>query len=161
MKIKVLAITCLFLFSSPTFAEPVIDEALVKSISAEFTQATKDADSSVFEKYLYSGSKITVDMDPAEGVGEVDVPYNDYMQLLAMALPLMQQAEIEEEILSIEVDKAANQATIKEKVSSKLSMMGVRMHDVSVTETIYGIVDGQVKVLVAKEKLISSQQIPE
>ncbi len=138
---------CLILWSGFVVAEPVLDEDTVKGISAEFTQAIKDADITVFEKYLYAESKITVDLHPSNSAGQTEISYDDYMGMMKMALPFMQDADIQFEVLSIVIDNENNQATIKEKTTAMMDMMGVKIKDVSISETTYGIVDGQIKVL--------------
>lgn len=150
---------CLILWSGFAVAEPVLDEDTVKGISAEFTQALKEADIAVFEKYLYAGSKIVVDLDPSNSAGQMEISYDDYMGMMEMALPLMQDADIHAEVLSISIDDENKQATIKEKTTAMMDMMGVKIKDVSVSETTYGIVDGQIKVLVATDQLVSSEQV--
>lgn len=150
---------CLILWSGFAVAEPVLDEDTVMGISAEFTQALKDADITVFEKYLYAESKIVVDLDPSNSAGQMEISYDDYMGMMEMALPLMQDADIHAEVLSISIDDENKQATIKEKTTALMDMMGVKIKDVSVSETTYGIVDGQIKVLVATDQLISSEQV--
>jgi len=150
---------CLILCSGLVAAEPLLDEDTVKGISAEFAQAIKDADIAVFEKYLYAESKITVDLHPSNSAGQMEISYDDYMAMMEMGLPLMQDGNIQFEVLSIIIDNENNQATIKEKTTAMMDVMGVKMKDVSVSETTYGIVDGQIKVLVATDQLISSEQI--
>lgn len=150
---------CLILWSGSAVAEPVLDEDTVKAISAEFTQALKDANIGVFKKYLYTGSKIVVDLDPSNSAGQMEIGYDDYMGMIEMALPLMQDADIQAEVVSISIDNENNQATIKEKTTALMDMMGVRIKDVSISETTYGIVNGQIKVLIATDQLISSEQV--
>jgi len=147
---------CLVLWSGFAVAEPVIDEDTVKGISAEFMAAIENADIGPFKKYLHPTSQIVVDLDPSNSAGEMEISYDDYMGMMEMALPMMQGSEIQDEVLSISVDKAANQATVKEKTTATMDIMGVKIRDVSVSETTYGVIDGQVKVLIAKDQLISS-----
>lgn len=147
---------CVVLWSGIAVAGPVLDEDTVKEISAEFKAAIENADIGPFRKYLYPESKIIVDLDPSNSAGEMEISYTDYMGMIEMALPLMQGSDIQDEILSISVDKAANQATITEKTTATMDIMGVKVRDVSVSETTYGVVDGKVKVLIAKDQLISS-----
>ena len=156
MKTLASLITCLVLWSGFAIAEPVLNEDTVKGISAELTLAAKNADMATFEKYLYSGSKIIVDLDPSLSAGEMEIAYDEYMAMLEMALPMMQDAELYAEILSISVDDKNNQATIREKTIMTADMMGMKIQDVSISETTYGVVRGEIKVLVGKEQLISS-----
>ena len=150
---------CLLLTSGIASAETVLDEDVVRGISVELKQAVLDGDISVFKKYLYPGSKIVVDLDPSNSAGQVEISYADYMGLLEMSLPLMQGADISDEVLSVSVDAENNQATIKEKTIVIMEMMGVKIRDESISETTYGIVDGQIKALSATDELISSEPI--
>lgn len=136
-------------------AEPVLDEDTVKAISREMTGALKNNDISVFEKYLYPGSKIVVDMDPANNSGQTEISYDDYMSLLTMAMQSMQSAEVFDELISISVDEARNQATVEEKTTAVVEMMGIKMKDVSINKTTYGVIDGRIKVLSSEDQLIS------
>ena len=140
-------------------AEPVVDEATVRAISKEFNKAIVNGDLSVFEKYMYPGSKITIDMDPAKDRGNMDISYDDFMQLTTMALEMMEGADVEDEVLSVSVDDASNQATVREKTTATVSMMGIKMRDVSIATTTYGVVNGQIKVLETQDELISSEAI--
>jgi len=159
MNKSISVLICLVLWSGFASAEPVLDEDTVMGISAEFSQAIKDANIEPFRKYLYPESKIVVDLDPSNSAGQVEISYDDYMGMIEMALPMMQDADFHEEVLSISVDDAANQATIKEKTMATMEIMGMKIKDVSISETTYGVVDGQIKVLVATDQLISSGPI--
>ena len=156
MKKLTSVIFCLILWSGFAVAEPVIDEDTVRGISAEFSAAIETADIATFRKYLHPTTKILVDLDPSNSAGEMEISYDDYMGMMEMALPMMQGSDIQEEVLSISVDSANNQATIKEKNIAVMDIMGVKVKDVSISETTYGVIDGQIKVLIAKDQLISS-----
>ena len=137
-------------------AEPVLDEETVKAISQEMLQAVKNGNFAPFQKYMYPGSKIVVDLDPSNSAGQTEISYDEFMSLTQMALGMMQGADIQDEVISISVDERRNQATIVEKTTTVLDMMGTRIRDVSVSETTYGVVDGQIKVLSTEDQLISS-----
>ena len=148
-----------FAVSAPAHAEPVVDEKAVRAISDELIDAAVEGDFSVFEKYMYPGSKITIDLDPAEGRGELEVSYDDFMQLTEMAIDMLQGADIQNEVLSVSVDAAKNQATIREETTSVVTMMGITMRDVSIATTTYGVVKGEIKVLETEDRLISSEAV--
>ena len=114
---------------------------------------------SVFEKYMYEGIRIVIDTDPSNSAGQVEIPYDQFMGLTALALSAMEDADIHIETISIDVDEAKNQATIKEKTIAVVEMMGVKVRDESVGVTTYGVVDGQIKVLSSEDQLISSDII--
>lgn len=147
---------CLVLCSGLAVAEPVLDEGTVKGISAELSLAIENADIAPFKKYLHPTSRIVVDLDPSNSAGEMEISYDDYMGMIEMALPMMQGSDIQEEVISISIDNANNQATVKEKTTAVMDIMGVKLKDVSISETTYGIIDGEIKVLIAKDQLISS-----
>lgn len=149
----------LFLISGLAVAEPVLDEETVRGISAELMTAAKSNDVSVFKKYLYPGSKIVIDTDPSPSAGQVEINYDQYMGLLEMSLALLADADIQDETISVSVNEAKNQATIKEKTSVAMTMMGTTVRDVSISETTYGVVDGQIKVLLATDELLISEVI--
>jgi len=149
----------LLLFFSHASAEPKLTEDVVKAISVELTDAVKSGDISVFKKYLYPGSTIVIDMDPSPSAGQMEMQYDQYMQLLEMSLPLMKDAVLHDETLSISVDEVNNQATIREKTTATIEIMGTKVRDISINETTFGIVNGHIKVLTANDQLISSEPL--
>jgi len=156
MKKLTSVIFCLILWSGFAAAEPVIDEDTVRGISAEFSAAIETADIATFRKYLHPTTRIIVDLDPSNSAGEMEIGYDDYMGMMEMALPMMQGSDIQEEVIAITVDEANNRATLKEKTTALMDVMGVKLKDVSISETTFGIIDGEIKVIVAKDQLISS-----
>lgn len=156
MRRVISVIAALFIISGYANAEQILDEATVTAISQEFTQAIKDGDMSVFEKYMFPETRIVVDMDPAINSGQTEISYEQFMALTEMAIGAMQNAEIHEEVLSFSVDEGTNQATIKEKTTATVEMMGIKVNDVSISTTTYGIVDGEIKVLSVVDELLSS-----
>ncbi len=140
-------------------ANPVLDEATVRGISAEVAQALRDSDMSVLEKYLHRDSRIVIDVDPAVNAGQHQISYDEYMALSQMSMQVMDNVEIHDEIIAISVDEANNEATIEEKTTALIEAMGMKIKDVSLTKTTYGVIDGQIKVLSTEDQLISSGPI--
>ena len=140
-------------------ANPVLDEATVREISAEVAQALRDSDMSVLEKYLHRDSRIVIDVDPAVNAGQHEIGYDEYMALSQMSMQVMESVDIHDEIISISVDEANNEATIEEKTTALVEAMGMKIKDVSLTKTTYGVIDGQIKVLSTEDQLISSGPI--
>ena len=149
-------ILALMLTTGIAIAYPIIDEAKVKEIGLEFKYSIKNKDFSIIEKYMYPGSKVVIDMDPANGRGEKEISYKKYMVLMKMSYQMMGESDIHEEILSISVDKAKNEATVEAKTTAILTMMGMKVEDVSINKTKYGVVNGEIKVLSTEDQLISS-----
>lgn len=141
--------------SGSAFANPVVDEDTVRAISAEMVEAAEKGDASIIEKYYYPGSKIVVDMDPADNVGETEVDYADFLMLAEMGMASMAGADIDVKITDVQVDKSRNEATIEEHATIVAEMMGVKVAEVSVTETRFGVVNGEIKVLASDNRLIS------
>lgn len=140
-------------------ANPVLDEATVRGISAEVAQALRESDMSVLEKYLHSDSRIVIDLDPAINRGQQQISYDEYMALAAMSMQVMQSVDIHDEIISVSVDAANNEATIEEKTTAIIEAMGMTIKDVSLTKTTYGVIDGHIKVLSTEDQLLSSGPI--
>ncbi len=161
MNIKniIMAVIVNLLVISSSYAEPILSEETVKNIGEELAAAVKSGDISVFEKYMYSGSKIIVDMDPALNTGKQEIPYEEYIKIAKMSLKIMQNADIHDELISISVDKDKNQATIEEKTTATFEMMGMKIEDVSLNKTTYGVVEGEIKVLITEDELLSTTQI--
>ena len=141
--------------SGYAFAEPIVNEATVRAISAEMLEAAKKGDASIIRKYYYPGSKILVDLDPAVGTGQSEVRYEDFLMLAEMGMASMANAEVAVEITRVSVDEARNEATVEEHSTIVAEMMGVMIAEVSVSETRYGVVDGEIKVLSADNRLVS------
>jgi hypothetical protein len=152
-------LACSLLMSGVSAAETTLDENTTIAISEELQQAVKNGNLATFKKYLYPGSEIIVDLDPSAGVGETPVSYSDYISLLEMTLPMMQDAIVHVEVLSVSVDERSNQSTIRERNTVTMKMMGTTIRNVSISETTYGIVAGQTKVLSATDQIVSSEQI--
>jgi len=140
-------------------ANPVLDEKTVRGISAELAQGLRDSDITVLEKYLHRDSRIVIDLDPALNSGQQEVSYDDFMTLAQMSMQAFEDVKIHDEVLSVSVDKAKNQATIEEKTTAIIQAMGMTIKDVSLTKTTYGVIDGQIKVLSTEDQLLSSGPI--
>jgi hypothetical protein len=146
----------LVLLSINANANPVLTEEKVRSINAEITQAARDRDFSVIEKYIHPSSSIVIDLDPAPNVGETEISYDEYIQLTRQSWGMVNNVDVNVQELSLSVDQENNQATIKEKSIVTYEMMGMKIKDVSVGETTYGVLDGQIKILKVADQLISS-----
>jgi hypothetical protein len=144
------------LLSINAYANPILSEEKARAVSAEIAQAARDRDFSVIEKYMHPSSSITIDLDPAPSSGETEISYDEYMQMTRQSWSMVNNVEISVEELSVSVDRENNQATIKERSVVVYEMMGMKIKDVSVGETTYGVVDGQIKILKVADQLISS-----
>jgi hypothetical protein len=75
LKVAIL-LTCLVSISGCVTADPILDEETAIAISEEMTLAIKNGDVSVFEKYVYPGSKLIMDWDPSAGTSQTEIPYD-------------------------------------------------------------------------------------
>ncbi len=146
----------LLLLPLSAIANPVLTEDTVRGISAEVAQAMRDKDMSVIEKYMHPDSRIVIDLDPDLNAGQQEIRYEEFMMLSQMSMQAIEDIEVHDEVLSVSIDEANNQATIEEKTTATVTMMGMKMKDVSLTKTTYGVIDGQIKVLSTEDQLISS-----
>ncbi|WP_395373676.1 hypothetical protein [Marinicella sp. W31] len=153
--ILILCMTC-----SSLIAKNILEEATVRKIVEEISNAAKDKDITPMQKYMYEGTVITIDMDLHPDRGEIDMAYDDnFVQLAEMAMKMSTSWDYQNEVVSIDVDPSKNLATVKEKSSLTYTIMGETIHEISTTITIYGVVDGEIKILTTKEKLINSEML--
>jgi hypothetical protein len=154
---KYISVTWIFvLLSFNAYANPVLTEQKVRAISAEIAQAARDKDFSVIEKYMHPSSVIIIDLDPNPNAGETEVGYDEYMQLTRQSWGMVNNVDVSVEEVALSVDQGNNRATIREKSTIVYEMMGMKIKDVSIGETTYGVVDGQIKILKVADQLISS-----
>lgn len=133
-----------------------LSEAQVTTIHKKITQGFLEGDLSFIDKYLYPGTKIFVDLDPSPSAGEKEVSMQEYRGMLEMGMQMMEDAEVDEQILKVTTDKDRNTVTIESKTIAQMTMMGIPMEDVSISTTVYGVVNNQIKVLEARDTIIST-----
>jgi len=134
-------------FSAAAPAAPELDEATVRSIVGDIVEAFNQRDLDVIKAYLYPGTKIVLDLDPAGGTSPVEIEHDRYLLMLEMGMGALEGSDIQHEILKLEVDPSSNTAFVGSRASTVADIMGVRVHEDTISETTYGIVDGEIKVL--------------
>jgi len=157
-KVKIALFTLIFL-SGFSFSEPMLNESTIKAIGEEFNQAALNKDTSIFKKYLFSGSKIIVDMDPANNRGEKEVTYDNFMKMMKMSLKMVEFISINDELLTLTIDKEKNEATIEEKTIAVIKTMGMEIEDTSINKTTFGVINGEIKILITQDQLVSSNVV--
>jgi hypothetical protein len=105
---------------------------------------------------MHPSSVIIIDLDPNPNAGETEVGYDEYMQLTRQSWGMVNNVDVSVEEVALSVDQGNNRATIREKSTIVYEMMGMKIKDVSIGETTYGVVDGQIKILKVADQLISS-----
>lgn len=150
------ALITLSSYSFSNEAKHSFNEQELKTISKKFITALESKNLRVVKKYLYPGSKITVDLDPAPGKGQREISYQQYMKVAELSVGLLGDVEIEEEFISLDIDEVTQQATVKEKLTSTSYMHGRAKQEITLNKTVFGYVNGQLKVLATEDEIVSS-----
>ncbi len=138
-------------FSAGVFAMPTIDRATIERIGQETETALANKNEAGLLKYLHQKSKIII-----QGKR---VSYDEYKTLTNMTLQSMGKVDVKSEELSLQIDKDKNTATVESKTVAIIEMMGMKIKDVSLNKTIYGVIDGEVKIIESVDTAISTGPI--
>jgi septum formation topological specificity factor MinE len=149
----------LLAFTTSATAETLLNKEQAKKINKEFVEAMKAKDLSIIRKYMYDGTKITVDLDPEKGKGEKELTLEKYIDFTKRSIEKMGPAGIDTQLVSLSVNEGRNQATITLKIKVVTKNMGNNFKFVSTKKTVLGIVDEEVKILSSKDHLISIESL--
>ena len=147
------------LLASSAVAEPLLDKEKTEAINQEFIQAMKDKDLSIIRKYMFDGTKITVDLDPDENMGEKDLTLEKYIDFTKRSIEKMGTSGVDVHLVSISTNEGRNQATINLKVKIITTNSGNNFEFVSTKKTVLGIVDEEIKIISSKDHLISIESL--
>ena len=151
--------TILSTFSSSISAETLLTQEQAKKINKEFIEAMKAKDISIIRKYMYDGTKITVDLDPEKGKGEKELTLEKYIDFTKRSIEKMGPSGVDTQLISLTINEGRNQATITLKVKVVTKSMGNNFKFVSTKKTVLGIVDEEVKIISSKDHLISIESL--
>jgi len=140
-------------------AETLLNKEQAKEINKEFVEAMKAKDLSIIRKYMYDGTKITVDLDPEKGKGEKELTLEKYIDFTKRSIEKMGPSGIDTQLVSLAINEGRNQATITLKVKVVTKNMGNNFKFVSTKKTVLGIVDEEVKIISSKDDLISIESL--
>ena len=140
-------------------AETLLDKEQAKEINKEFVEAMKAKDLSIIRKYMYDGTKITVDLDPEKGKGEKELSLEKYIDFTKRSIKKMGSSGIDTQLIALSINEGRNQATITLKVNVVTKNMGNNFKFVSTKKTVLGIVDEEVKIISSKDDLISIESL--
>lgn len=152
-------IAALGIFSPSISAETLLNKEHAKKINKEFVEAMKAKDLSIIRKYMYDGTKITVDLDPEKGKGEKELSLEKYIDFTKRSIEKMGPSGIDTQLISLSINEGRNQATITLKVKIVTKSMGNNFKLVSTKKTVLGIVDEEVKIISSKDHLISIESL--
>ena len=141
------------MFAGTASADIIIDEALLKKIDLELKQSE---DFSIFDKYIFPGTKILLDLYPDDDRGLTEMSYEKFREFSKLGFELMENFEQQTLSFTITIDTENNQGVTEEKSISVADMLGYRTEDEAITKITYGVLDGKVKILVFEETTISS-----
>lgn len=142
-----LILCVLILVSSHALSDPIVNEAVVLKLSKEFHAAYQNLDMSMYDKYIDESAELITDKDPKSSGGLHQVTYKKFMSDTEMGIRFLDKVEVSEEVVSIVIDQEKNTGTIEELVTSKMYMLGVKVHCVVKSITTYGVIDGDIKVV--------------
>ncbi len=149
----------LFTFATSTTAETLLNKEQAAKINKEFVEAMKAKDLSIIRKYMYDGTKITVDLDPEQGKGEKELTLEKYIDFTKRSIEKMGSSGIDTQLVSLSINEGRNQATITLKIKVITKNMGSNFKFVSTKKTVLGIVDEEVKIISSKDHLISIESL--
>ena len=141
----------LSVFSSAVFAMPIVDRAAIDKIGTEIEIAVTNKDEAALLQYIHSESKITIQ-------GR-DISYAEYETILGVKMSSKGSSGVKTEVVSFTRDKENNSAIVETKTTAILEMMGMKIKDVSLNKTKYGVIDGEIKVLESEDTSISSGRL--
>lgn len=149
----------LLAFSSSVYAEIILNKALVKEINKELVEAMKAKDISIIRKYMYDGTRITIDLDPENNKGEKELSLEKYIDFTRRSIAKMGTSGVDAKLVSLSINEDQNQATVKLKIKVVTKNMGNNFKFISTKKTVLGIVDEEIKIISSKDHLISIESI--
>lgn len=141
--------------ASAPLAVPKLDEATVRSIVGEIVEAFGQRDLDVVKAYLYPGTTIVLDLDPTGGTEPVKIDHDRYLFMLEMGMGVLEDSDIQHEILKVEMNDSSNTALVEGRATTVADILGVRVHEETISKTTYGIVNGEIKVLSIFSRVLS------
>lgn len=126
----------------------------VVEINGTLIKAMENKNFQAYDQYLFDGTEIFIDLDPAPNNPLQKVALKDFRMLAMMSLQMADEISIEDEILSINVNP--DEISLTSKSTVIISMMGERVTEVSEGTTVYGLVNGEIKILSMSSEIITS-----
>ena len=147
------------LLTAPAFSEPLLDQEKSEAINLEFMEAMRSKDVSIIRKYMFDGTKITVDLDPDIDAGEKQMTLEKYIDFTKRSIDKMGTSGVNVRLLGITLNEGRNQATLDLKVKVVTKNMGNNFQFVSTKKTVLAVVDEEIKIISSKDHLISIEAL--
>ncbi|MCB1582450.1 MAG: hypothetical protein R3E90_00950 [Marinicella sp.] len=143
--------------------QPFLTTKKIEAINKEVNAAIKQGDLSVLEQYLIADTEIYIDLDPDPTTGVKKIDYSEFKKLAQLSISMLDNMDIEEEIISIDLDDSNDQATLKVKAKVRTTMLGMIISEESTSTTVFGVIDNEIKILKISDELITlkTEQITE
>lgn len=148
-----------FILSVPVTAEPLLDQQKTEAINQEFMEAMRSKDISIIRKYMFDGTKITVDLDPDVDAGEKEMTLDKYIDFTKRSIDKMGTSGVNVRLIGITLNEGRNQATLDVKLKVVTKNMGNNFQFVSTKKTVLGVIDEEIKVISSKDHLISIEAL--
>jgi len=128
----------------------------VIAINESFVAAMRQKNFAVYEKYLHENTVIYLDFEPGVDNEPVQVKVSEFKMLAQMSMQMTDAIQVDDDVLSVTVDPQNNQVTLVSRSTVQMDMKGTRVTDVSEGTTVFGLIDGQIKILSVHSTLLSS-----
>lgn len=139
-------------------------EALTRSaillINAEINSAWAEGHFKTVERFYAPDARIVVDLDPAPGSGSAEMNVDGLVKMTETSMALMQAPSIHDEVLRLDIGPAGKRAVLETRTTATMTMMGMRLQDVSRSRTTFGLVDGAIRILSQEDEILSSGPAP-
>ena len=149
----------LFLAAFPAVAQNGPDEAQVRQAVQDAKAAIVAADVEAWAQYFNEDSAITMDMDPVVGRGKRELDYATFLRVASVGIEGLENPEVVQTIESLERDEDTGDMLLVLQTSIRSDLLGMRMEEVTRSETRYGLLDGELRVVSYTEEVLSSGPI--
>lgn len=163
----VLAIVCLFPLglsaehglTKSAYSQPSLTQSTILEATAEISLAYSQKDFAKATKYFYTGSRFHLDLEPDDQRDGRDISYRDYLALMQNSLTLLEETQFESKIISIDIAADGQSAVVVREQEEVSTLYGQRWRDVSISETTFAYIDGQLKITRLDGKRLSYKPV--
>ena len=132
------------------------DEQQVRQAIDEARQAIEAGDVQAWAVHFDEDSAITMDMDPVVGRGTRELDYDTFMRVASVGIQGLENPEVIQSIESLQADPETGDMLLVLVTTVRSDLLGLRMEEVTRSETRYDLKDGQLHVREYAEEVLSS-----
>lgn len=141
-------------------AADALTEAAVLRVNAAINAAFEDGDFEALSHYYAPDARLIVDLDPAPGRGQSPLDLDGLMKMTETGMALMENARIHDEVLALRIEPNGTRAVLETRSIATMTMMGMRLQDVSLSTTTFGLVNGELRIVAQEDEIVSSGPAP-